>query len=332
MKRIALWLLMSALLATAVAYWLFSGRARDVTLVPARVGEAIELVYATGFVEAEHPASVAARLTAPVRQVLADEGDHISRGEPLILLDDDEQRHALQQARAQRRVAVQDERRALALFAKGWVTRAARDSAVAAADSARAGEASARARLNQMVIRSEMDGIVLRRDVEPGDLATPSRTLMMLGDPARLRITATVDERDVPRLHPGQPALMSSDAWPGRIMRGHVREVTPGGDPEQRAFRARIVTNDKLSLPLGLTLEVNIVTRRATRALLIPATAVEDSHVWTIRNGRARSRAVRTGITGSVDIQILSGLSQSDLIVEAPVGKVTENMRVRVVR
>lgn len=332
MKRIALWLLPLALLAAAAAYWLLAGRVHEVTLAPARIGEAVELVYATGFVEAEHPVTVSARLTAPVRLVLVEEAQRVVRGQSLVLLDDEEQGHALQQTTAQRRVALQDEQRILALFARGWVTRAARDAAVAAADSAKAAEESARARLDQMVVRSGIDGIVLRRDVEPGDLAVPGRTLMTLGDPARIRITATVDERDVPRIHVGQAALMSSDAWPGRVLSGHIREVTPGGDPEQRAFRARIVTDKPMALPLGLTLEVNIVTRRADRALLVPTSAIEDGKVWVVRDGRVRARAVRTGITGSSDSQILSGLSRGEIVVRTPEGKISDNMRVRIAR
>lgn len=331
MKRIALWLLPPLLLAAA-AWWLLAGQAQKVRLASVRLGDAVELVYATGFVEAEQPVSVAARLTAPVRQVLTDEGAPIRRGQPLILLDDEEQRQALQEATAQHRVALQDEQRTLALFAKGWVTRAARDAAVATADSAKAAEQSAAARLDQMVIRSGINGIVLRRDVEPGDLAAPSRTLMTLGDPTRIRITATVDERDIPRIHPGQPALMSSDAWPDRVLRGHVREVTPGGDPEQRAFRAYIATNAPTALPLGLTLEVNIVTRYAPRVLLVPISAVESGHVWIVHEGRAHARPVRTGITGANEVQVLSGLSRGARIVVNPDGKLRENMRVRIVR
>ncbi|KXU29428.1 efflux transporter periplasmic adaptor subunit [Sphingobium sp. 22B] len=329
MKRITLWLLPPALLAGAAAYMLMGGRPREVSTAPARIGEAVELVYATGFVEPEHPVSVVARLTAPVRQVLVDEGYRVRRGQPLILLDDEEQRHALQQAGAQRRVAMQDAARVIALFAWGWVTRAARDQAVAAADGARAAEDSAAARLDQMAVRSGMDGMVLRRDVEPGDLAVPSRTLMTLGDPARIRITATIDERDVPRIRPGQPALMSSNAWPGRVLRGHVRDVTPGGDPEQRAFRARIVTDTPMAMPLGLTLEVNIVTRRALQALLIPATAVSDGRVWVVRDGRVHERAVRTGIAGPSDTQILSGLRRGETVVARPDDGLRENGRVR---
>lgn len=332
MKRIALWLLPLALVPAAAAWWLLAGRAPEVELAPVRVGQAVELVYATGFVEAQQPVSVSARLTAPVRQVMADEAQRIARGQPLILLDDEEQRQALQQAAAQRRVAQQDEQRALTLFAKGWVTRAARDAAAAAADGARAAEESARARLDQMIVRSGIDGVVLRRDVEPGDLASPGRILMTLGDPSRIWVTATIDERDVARVQPGQEALMASDAWPGRVLRGHVREVTPGGDPEQRAFRARIVTDGAVALPLGLTLEVNIVTRRAQRALLAPASAIEDGKVWIVRGHRVHAKTVRTGIAGTDEVQILSGLSRGDMVVKAPEGKLKDDMRVRVRR
>ena len=330
MKRIALWLLPLALVVTAAAWWLLADRAQEIELAPVRIGQAVELVYATGFVEARQPVSVSTRLTAPVRQVLVEEAHRVVRGQALILLDDEEQRHALQQTAAQHRIAQQDEQRALALFAKGWVTRAARDSAVAAAQSGRAAEESARARLNQMIVRSGIDGVVLRRDVEPGDLASPGRVLMTLGDPSRIWITATIDERDVARVQPGQEALMASDAWPGRVLHGHVREVTPGGDPEQRAFRARIVTDGAVALPLGLTLEVNIVTRRAQRALLAPASAIEDGKVWIVRGHRVHAKTVRTGIAGTDEVQILSGLSRGDMIVKTPEGKLKDDMRVRV--
>src|SRR3546814_13962213 len=88
-----------------------------------------------------------------------------------------------------------------------------------------------------------IDGLVVKRDVEPGDLAAPSRVLMLLGDPAEMRVTAIVDERDVPRIAVGQSALLSSDAWPGRGIRGHVRELRSeerrGGKECVRTCRSR---------------------------------------------------------------------------------------------
>src|SRR3546814_15999137 len=126
----------------------------------------------------------------------------------------------------------------LALYKKGWVTRAARDQTVADAAAARAAERAALARLEQHVIRAGIDGLVVKRDVEPGDLAAPSRVLMLLGDPAEMRVTAIVDERAVPRIAVGQSALLSSDAWPGRGIRGPVRALAPARPPDQRALPA----------------------------------------------------------------------------------------------
>ncbi|MGE0775503.1 MAG: efflux RND transporter periplasmic adaptor subunit [Sphingomonadaceae bacterium] len=330
MKGARFWLLFGiAAVIIAAGLLLWRANPRAVEQAEARVGSATELVYATGFIEARQPVAVAARVTAPVERVLVDEGDHVRRGQALLLLNDAEQRGQLAQAVSQRRQAALEESRTLALFQKGWVTRAARDRVVAEAASARAAEASALARRDQQVVRAGIDGIVLKRDVYPGDLATPSRTLLLLGDPGQVRVTATVDERDVPRLKVGQRALMSNDAWPDRVFRARLSEITPGGDPDQRAFRARLTIEDTLIPPIGMTMEVNIVTRQISRTLLIPATALADGHVWRIQNGRARRQDVRAGIAGADDVQILSGLAAGDTVIVNPPADLEDGERVR---
>jgi multidrug resistance efflux pump len=128
-------------------------------------------------------------------------------------------------------------------------------------------------------VRANTDGVVTKRDVEPGDLATPTRVLILLGDPARIRITATVDERDITRVRVGQDALMSSDAWPGRVIHARVHEVTPSGDPNARAFGAP-AARKRGDLPLGITLEVNVVTRSTQRKVGAGYRAFRRSPVW----------------------------------------------------
>jgi RND family efflux transporter MFP subunit len=331
MKISGKWIaLLAALLLGGGGYLLWAGQPRTVETTAARQGTAVELVYATGFVEPEQPVSVAARVTAPVVEVLVDEGQRVRRGQPVVRLADDEQQAALRQARAERIRAARDEARTLALYRQGWVTRAARDQAVAAADATRAAEQTFAARIGQYVLRAGIDGIVLKRDVEPGDLATPSRVLMTLGDPARVRVTAAVDERDVPRILPGQEAVMSTEAFPGRIIKGRVREITPGGDPTERAFRVRLMLEDAPSLPLGLTLEVNIVTKRVQRALLVPATAVRGQQVWTVEDGKAQPRQVKTGITGTDEVQILQGLRAGKAVIRDPPDDLEAGEKVKV--
>ena len=330
MKRRLLGILaIAALIGAAAGAWWWQGRALAVTLAAARTGPATELVYATGYVEAQQPVSIASRLTAPVAKVLVAEGERVQAGQALVVLVDDEQRGLLAQSAAQLRSAQQVEGRTLALFKDGWVTRAARDKAVADADAARAARSIAAARLDQLVVRATSAGVVTKRDVEPGDLATPARVLFQLGDPASIRITATVDERDIARIKLGAPAVMASDAWPGRNISAHVSQITPNGDPNARAFRVRLLPDAGGDLPLGLTLEVNIVARRDAAAVLVPAAAVIGSKVWVMQDGKARARVVRIGVSGKDTVQILSGIAAGERVVVSPSADIAEGRKLR---
>jgi multidrug efflux pump subunit AcrA (membrane-fusion protein) len=93
MKRVGIWLAAACFLAVILGGFLvWRAQPRDLAMTRARIGPAVEIVYATGFVEADQPVSVAARLTAPVAKVLVDEGDRVRRGQPLLVLDDEDQR------------------------------------------------------------------------------------------------------------------------------------------------------------------------------------------------------------------------------------------------
>lgn len=296
----------------------------------ATVGPAVEVVYATGFVEPLQPVEIASRVTAPIIRIHVKEGDRVQRGQPLVDLESNEQREAIGELAARSAQARKDEERALAIYRRGFLAAAARDRAVSEARSARAAELVARARLSQFAIRSSISGEVLRRDAEVGDLASPTRTLLVIGDPATIRVTATVDERDIPRVRKGQRALMSSDAFKGRVFRGTVYETTPGGDPNQRAFRVRIRPDEVRALPVGLTLEVNIVTASREKALLVPPNAVRDSHVWTVKDGRAVRRPVKTGVEGNGKREILSGIDRATCVIADPPQSLAEGDRVTV--
>lgn len=323
------WMAVAVLIVTAIAAvtWYLT-KPIAVTAVRAVFRPAERVVYATGFVEPDRPVEVSSRVTAPVAQVLADEGDRVTRGAPLVVLDSADLRQAVAELSAQRMNAEQDEHRALAIYDRGFLARAARDKAVAAASSARASEAAARARLNQYVVRSGISGVILRRDVEPGELASPSKTLFQIGDPAALRVTATVDERDIPLVRRGQAVAMSSDAFPSRVMRGEVYEITPAGDPEQRAFRVRIRPDSVGNLPIGLTLEVNILTSRKAHALLVPGGAVREGAAWVVDNGRARKVSVATGIRGEESVEIIHGLDGGTCVIKDPPKDLHDGKRV----
>lgn len=328
-RRLLWWLLMLAgAAALGFGGWWYITRPVLVSAAQVSRGPVAEVVYATGFVEPRRPIQVSSRVTAPVTSVLANEGDHVARGQALATLDAEDQRQGIAQLVAARINAEQDERRALSLFRQGWLANSGRDRAVAAANAARAAEAAARAKLDQYVIRSAITGVILRRDVEPGDLATAAKTLFEMGDASALRVTATVDERDIPLVRTGSAVMMSTEAYPGRIFRGRVYEITPGGDPDQRAFRVRIRPDDGSPFPIGLTLEVNIMVMQRERALLVPAAAVRDGSVWLVDRTHARRVPVRTGIRGTDRTEITSGLADDACVITQPLDGLKQGERV----
>lgn len=319
--------LLLALIASAMAFR--SLRPATVATTEVTRGKAVEVVYATGFIEVEQPVEIAARVTAPIDEVMVTEGERIARGQVLARLDSADQKAQIAQLAAQTRAAAIDAGRTLELHRRGFASGAARDRVVTSLAAARAAEQAARDRLGNFTVRAGVNGVVLRRDAEPGDMASPSRTLFVIGDPTRLKITATVDERDIPRIRVGQMAVMSSDAYPARIFNARVREITPGGDPNQRAFRVRLEPAGTEPLPVGLTLEINIVTREKADSLLVPESAVVDGKVWRISDGRARAVAVETGIAGTDRVEVVTGLAAGDVIVADPSEALRDGVRVR---
>ena len=121
---------------------------------------------------------------------------------------------------------------------------------------------------------------------------------------------------------------MSSDAFPGRVMRGEVYEITPAGDPEQRAFRVRIRPRNIGDLPVGLTLEVNILTSRKGRALLVPGGAVREGAAWVVDKGRARKVSGASGIRGEESVEIIRGLDGGTCVIKNPPKDLHDGIRV----
>lgn len=325
------WILLGLLLVlVAAAIWFRMLKATPVETARVTRGTAVEVVYATGFVEVEEPVEIAARVTAPVAEVRVREGARVASGEVLAVLDAADLAAQIAQLAAQTRGAEAEAARTLALVARGFASKAAGDRVIANRDAARAAERAARDRLGNFVLSAGVSGVVLRRDAEVGDLATPTKVLFVLGEPTDIKVTATIDERDIPRIAVGQIALMSSDAYPGRLFRARVREITLGGDPDQRAFRARLAPLSREPLPIGLTLEINIVTREKRDVLLVPESALVDGHAFVVDNARVRRVAIKTGIAGAERVEVTGGLAAGDVVVSDPADDLGDGARVRV--
>jgi RND family efflux transporter MFP subunit len=324
-----LWLLLLAAVPAAVigGAWLALRPLPVKTALVGR-GEAVDAVYASGVVEYVRQARVAPVVTAPIRRVLVEEGQAVRAGQALAELDSGPQAGIVLQLEAQAAMARAGAERQNRLRAAGFAAEAAYEDAQKQRAAAEAVAASARERLDDYRIAAPFAGRVLRRDAEPGDLASVGRPMFVIADVGALRITADIDERDVGRLAPGQEAVVRADAFPGRTFAATITEITPQGDATGRVFRARLrLPSDSLLKP-GMTVEANLVTARRPQAVLAPAGALKDDAVWVARDGRAHRRTVATGAKGADRIEIRRGLQPGESVILDPPAGLKENARV----
>jgi membrane fusion protein (multidrug efflux system) len=174
-----------------------------------------------------------------------------------------------------------------------------------------------------------MDGVVLRRDGEIGEIAEAGQILFRVGVPKPLQVVAEVNEEDIPRVAVGQTVLFRTDAFPDRRLEGKVSEITPMGDYAAKTFRVKIALPADTPLHPGMSVEANIVTREKPNALLIPADALQRDAVFVIDGSQARKRAIKIGIRGTRVVEVLAGLKDGERVASpAPIG-LADGARVR---
>ena len=151
--------------------------------------------------------------------------------------------------------------------------------------------------------------------------------MFWVGEPLPLRVTAEIDEEDIVRLKPGLKALLKADAFPGQALESSVAEITPKGDPVNKTYRVRLALPDDTRLLVGMTVEVNVILREIENALLVPAEALENGHLWVVKEGRAEKRKVSLGAQGVAEIEIQDGVAEGELVILHPGKSLKEGMR-----
>lgn len=327
-RRLALAVILLAALAGGGTLWLRAA-APQVDLTAASRGPAVEAVYATGVVEPENWAKVAPVQPGRIAEILAAEGESVRKGQILARLDDREAGARVAELEAKAAYWREQMSRSQALVQSGVRSRDAYEKDKSELNQVTAAIAASRQRRADMVVVAPIDGVVLRRDFEVGEVVGVNDALFWVGAPRPLRLTVDVDEEDIPRVVPGQKVLIKSDSFPGRVLEATIGRVTPKGDPINKTFRVRVALPEDSPLMVGMTCEVNIVTAEKPDALLLPAAALVDGKVFTIDDGRAAARPVTVGIRGRARVEITAGLAEGDRVVAAPTAGLKTGDRLR---
>lgn len=318
--RTILILVLCGMLTAAAGWWQY-GRGPQVSTVTAERGTAVEIVYATGAVEPVHWAKVASLVRDRIIDICDCEGKSVTKGDVLVRLDDREAQAQLTELRAREEFARRELTRQTELIARGVATTQAYERVSMDLKQVEALISVQLEKIADYTITAPMNGIVLRRDGEVGEIVETGQILFRVGVLRPLQVVAEVNEEDIPRVEVGQVVLFRTDAFPERRLEGKVREVTPMGDSLAKTYRIKVALPDDTPLKPGMSVEANIITREKPNALLVPAEAVQENAVFVLDGSRVSRRVVKIGLRGSRMVEIVSGVdAQARIVSPVPAG------------
>lgn len=306
--RNIVWAVVVALAIGGVyAIWSLRGNQSATRYVtePAIRGSLTVIVTATGSAQPITQVNVSSELSGTIRKVHVDYNSPVKVGQPLAELDTDKLKATIDSVKARLDAAKAkvadaattiEERRAeferkKELLTKGAATvrdlelaKAAYDRAVAAQTSALAEVKVVEAdlRLNEInlakaCICSPIDGVVLKRSVDPGQIVASSLQAPVLfviaQDLRHMELQVDVDEADVGKVAIGQQATFSVDAYPDRKFPAAIRDIRYGSEVVQGVVTYKAVLsidNTELLIRPGMTVTAEIVVQHVYDALLVP--------------------------------------------------------------
>ncbi|WP_180018082.1 MULTISPECIES: efflux RND transporter periplasmic adaptor subunit [unclassified Acinetobacter] len=193
----------------------------------------------------------------------------------------------------------------------------------------------AQAQLAKTKIRATVAGTVLTRDVEPGDLVQPGRTLFTIAMDGNTEIRVPLDERNLSRLALSQKAAAIADAYPDKPFPARINFIAPSIDPQRGTVEVRLSVDPVPDfLRQDMTVSVNVETGRRDRTLAIPNDALgkvqgDQATVLLVRDSKIQRQKVQLGLRGLAMSEVISGLKAGDQVLSDATSTLKDGTRVR---
>lgn len=192
---------------------------------------------------------------------------------------------------------------------------------------------AARAALARTEIKSQVAGVVLTRDVAPGDVVQPGRLLIEIAKDGTTEVLIPVDERNLGVLALGQPARCIADAYPNRVFEAKINFIAPTVDPQRGTVDVRLTVDPAPDFLLqDMTVTATIQTNKRDAAITLSNDLIKEPQngkgvVWLVRNGTVTAQTVTLGLRGLSATEITEGIKSGDLVVLSAKAKLGERVR-----
>jgi RND family efflux transporter MFP subunit len=319
----------------------------------------------SGYVVTRHKyITVGTKILGQIVEEPIEEGQKVRKGELLARIDDRDYQAQLRQAIADYELAEANVRLWLAkaarqreLYASGVVSRDDFDTsenAVAVAQATlRRDEAAidyAKFEVNQCLIVSPIDGVVLQKYRELGDTINyggqvqaggGATDIAQLADTADMRAEVDINESDISKLSLGIPAVVVPDAYPNAQFEAALVKIYPEADRQKATVKVEVqIKQPNLAMiKPEMSVKANFLEKRAGSAdqprLIVPAKALvregNGFYGWVVRNRIARRVPVLRGEETQNGVEVRQGVTDGDMLIIAPPANLNDGQQVEAV-
>jgi len=303
----------------------------------------LSAVYSTSAtLRADKQATVTARTHGVVRELLVEEGDWIEEGQPLAVLEDDEQRIAFEQAKATFDNKRREYERAEKLHSQELTSEEDYETARRESVEAQHDADLAELALSRTVIRATFGGRVLVRHLDVGATVNDGTAVYEIADLNPLYADVQVPERQVAQLKPGQLVRLMTDEE-GSSGEAEIERIAPSVDATTGTVKVTLVLRRANGLRPGSFVRVGIVTDTHEDVLLVPRSSLVAEgrrwHLFRLKEGDERHVElieVARGFEEGDRVEILEGsgaerpLSENDRVVITGASSLSDGSAVQI--
>jgi membrane fusion protein (multidrug efflux system) len=310
--------------------------------------EVSHTLEAVGSFLPEDEMTVGAEVDGTIKKLFVDEGTIVQKDQPLLEIDDEKFRLAVEETEAQLR-----ESQARLANSKSTLTRMSKLMHDGVVDQQRFDDAKTQVVLHQAAVEklqamlnqaqkslrdtyvaTPMEGIVSDRMVAVGEYVKVGAALVKVVDSNPLKLAFSLPEKDAGLLRSGQKVLISTRVYPGAAFEGSIYFINPKVDTATRTIEVKAwVDNSEYKLRPGFFVDVTVILNKR-QALVLPESAVTVREgrviVMAVENDKIVYRRVTPGVRFDGKVEVLDGVSTGDTVVIYGRSEITEGTSVKV--
>ena len=290
-----------------------------------------------GSIEAWKTLNLTAKIAGTVDEIVAREGDTVSKGDVLLKFESDDYRIALERAQAAYRLAKADYERDKAVFAKGVIPPAEIEARETGMQTAKADLDNAKLQYERCIVTSPIDGVVRRIDAKTGMFIGVGDPLAQILQINQVKAVIGIPESDVTAVRTLDQIDVEIRALDNRIVTATRHFISASPETMARLYRLELAIDnpDHQILP-GMFVRADIVKQRRDQALAIPFYSIisrnDEQYIFVEKDGIVEKRTVETGIMEQWMVEITTGVRPGEHVVVEGHRDVEDGRTVKVVK